>query len=258
MLIRLHPWVLAAIPVMLLVAPTDSRAEVDSLYRAGMMNGHYLYWVPQSGLLLDTLDFGIAAEDIEPGGTPAVKSAGEAALFFKPAGKTLCRIKNPCAMAVLAMLDQGFNLLALTQWRTSPTQPVLVPKHDMIQEPARHTILSDFLWTAIVRGVPEDMTEVSGDFRVQLFFGRSGYSQYDGRQSVINTPQQIRGIEGFSINVKESDYKEDMNVQRTIFGLFVVLPRGVKPAEMTGKIEQAMDRRKLDLSYQIPEIIPIK
>lgn len=258
MTVRRYPVVIVAIFAAVLIGATDVGADVDSLYRAGKMNGHYMYWLPESGLPLDTLDFGIATNDFEPGGTSAIKSIHDAAAFFRPSGKTLCRVKSPCAMAVLAMLDQGMNLLALTQWRTTPTQLVFVPKPDMIQQTNRPTILSDFLWAPVVRAVSENMAEVSGDYQVQLIFGGSGYSYYDGREIVVGASKQIRGAEGLSINVKESDYKEDMNVQRTIFGLFVVVPKGVVLSDVVKGIEKAMDRRKLDLSYQVPEIVPIK
>jgi hypothetical protein len=247
----------AAVAIALAVG-CGAEAAPDSLYRAGMMNGHYLYWVPRGGLQFDTLDFGAVAAGPAADRAAGITSPEQAAAFFRSTGKTLCRVKKPCAMAVLTLLDQGLGVLALTQWHASPTRPVLVPKPGMIQEAMRHTILSDVLWAAVQQGMSEDMTAVQGDLRVRFRFSGGGMSDYGGRDNIIGTSEQVLGTEGLTVEVKEADYKEDMNVQRTIYAIFVVLPKETRPSDAVAGIEKAMDRRKLDLSYPVPEIIPVR
>jgi hypothetical protein len=128
----------------------------------------------------------------------------------------------------------------------------------MIQETNRPTIISDFIWSLIERIDLENTVVLNNDYRVRIMFNGSGYTLYDGHESIVATSHQIMGTQGLSVNVREADFKEDLNVQRTIFKLFVVLPKGVRPAATVKGIEKAMDRRKLDLSYQIPEILPVQ
>jgi hypothetical protein len=65
---------------------------------------------------------------------------------------------------------------------------------------------------------------------------------------------QIMGIQGFTVEVPEAQYKEDMNVRRTLFAVYAVVPAKTKPAGLISEIEGEMDRLKLDLSYKPPEV----
>jgi hypothetical protein len=254
-----HQWRLLPTAVLVaLVASAPVRSGVDPIYRAGQMLGRDLFWQPLSGLALDTTGMG-AAEGVIAGQGPATDSTlKQAVASFGKEGKSVYRLDKPSAISLASVLAAGYPVLALTQWHCSLGDKVVVPKPGMDQNAMRHTMVSHYSWEVVEHKEIQSPPGITSDYRARLFFYDAGYCEYGGRDLVTGDGRQIMGVQGFTVEVKEAQYKEDMNVRRKVFAVYAIVPASKKPGDIQSEIEKAMDAMKLDMSYTAPEVKIVK
>jgi hypothetical protein len=240
--------------VWLFVFPARLPAAVDSIYRAGQMAGRLLYWVPWEDIQPDTLGWQRIEIDALGGVKSDCRSPRAALKVFGQNRMRILRMLKPSALSVALAFKRDYRVFMLTQWHTTPTQKVVVPKPGMVQRAAKHRIVSDFLWEPVDKVSVEDPAGVNEDYRVRLYCREAGYSQYEGRAEVTGDNAQILGTHGFSVEVEEADYHEDLNVRRKVVEVYLVVSAEKSAADAASDIEQEMDKLKLDLTYTVPNI----
>jgi hypothetical protein len=122
----------------------------------------------------------------------------------------------------------------------------------------RHNLVTDFGWEGVERVVLQKPTGSQKDYGVRLYFAGAGHVEYAGRDVPLKENRQMMGTQGFSVRVPEVQFSEDLNVRRTVFALCVLSEPEKESRDIVRDIEKGMDRFKLDLSYTVPKVSPIK
>jgi hypothetical protein len=241
-----------------LLAAQWTAARVDDIYRAGDFCGRPLYWVPLAALALDTVGWERWPGAVWSGGRDTVTRRDSLAGRLAANGQAMYRLTDVSAMSVALLIDQGYRVFVLSQWHASLGHKVMLPKPGMPLEEQRHNLVSDFVWEEIEGAALEKPAGTRNDYGVRLSFAGAGHVEYDGRDLPARKNRQMLGTLGFSVRVPEVQYSEDLNVRRTIFGVYVLAESAKKSRDVVRDIETAMDRLKLDLSYGVPKVSAVK
>jgi hypothetical protein len=224
-------------------------------YLAGSLLGKSLYWQPQDGLVVDTLGWGQWS-------TNAVVVAQTDTTFAALQGRLgqnklqVVQLKH-CSAIVLALFSQmtNYSVVVLTQWHGSTKGLVKVPRPGMVNQAVQHNIVSDYLWERpSAMKITEGGSVGQSDYGVELIFGPYGSAQFGAREQLILQDRAMVGVSGFSVAVPELEFYEDVFMQRTILGVYLVAPAHLRIKDIVTDIEKMMDSKKLDLSYKVPEI----
>jgi hypothetical protein len=225
------------------------------IYRAGSLVGKSLYWQPQEELELDTLGWDQWGSDAVVVGQ-ADTTVG--ALVGRLGQNQLQVVQlRQCSAIVAALVSQmhNYSLVVLTQWHGSTKGLVKVPLPGMVNQAVQHNIVSDYLWERPSAIKITDAGSVGqSDYGVELLFGPFGSAQFGAREQVVLQDRAMSGVHGFSVAVPEVEFYEDVFMQRTILAVYLVAPADKRTKDIVADIEKMMDRKKLDLSYKVPEI----
>lgn len=243
--------------LVLVLCAGRGQGAVDSLYRAGRFLGYHLYWVPKVIVSPDTLDWGCLGAVAPPSEREAITSVDSAASFLGERGWALYRISDCSAIGLALLAEQGYHLCALAQWHASLNRKVIVALPGMPQTEKRHSLITDYHWEPVERVRLYEAKTSTGNYRVEVHFADHGYSGYDDKDRVTGDNAQMLGTTGFSLRIPELGYNEDLNVRRKVFALYLIAPAEKRARDIVAEIEKAMDARGLDLSYRVPEIVPV-
>jgi len=242
--------------IVLLASACACHAGIDTLYRAGTMNGRTLFWLPYETVFPDTLGWdaveqAVAGRRLSRSANPDASARG----LLKKEGYELLRVVKPSAIVVSILHDLGYPVFFLSQWHCSVSEKVVIPKPGLVQHAMRHALVTDYFWETGEKVVTVAPSGTIDDFSIKLYYSNGGYSEYPGKSDVTAGNRQVMGTQGFSLDAgRGSEYREDMNVQRTVSAVYIPVAAGKKPSAVVGEIEKAMDRLKLDLSYTVPKI----
>jgi hypothetical protein len=228
----------------------------NELYSVGSTEGKRLYWEN----IANTLDT-IGLEDIgkniwSSDRFNGVRSIRPAAMILGKSGQNVYKINDGSAASVAVAVQNGYTVLALTQWGATPSDKLLVSKPGMGLSRKKQRIVSDFLWEIIDSAAIHKPPQVQSDLPVKLFFRSGGYSTYPGRSGIILQPQAVAGIQGFTLEYENEVYAESLTMQRMILGVYLIASSETGRREISATIDKGMDRYELDLSFKTPALKP--
>ena len=233
-------------------------AAVDPIYGAGAMLGRDLYWVPEDGLLVDTVAWDELASVMPPQERAGVRSVDSALSLLVVRGWKLVKVGKCSAMALGLLVEKGYRICVLSQWHASCNSKVLMPMPGMPQKAMRHNLVSDFHWELVEAANVSSNASNRSEYKVRVDFKGHGYSQWDGHDRLTKDSRQILGTKGFSVSITELSYYEDLNVRRRVYQVYLIVKDDKAPKDIVRDIEKGMDVRKLDLSYVVPTMTEVE
>lgn len=223
---------------------------------AGAVSQVAMFWTLDS-THLDTIGWPRVHEAILDTPTDSGATMRSSLEAFRNAGTTVYRLEKPTAITLAILKDIGASIVVLSQWRAFPANYIRINHPGFDDEYKKRLILSDFLWERLDDYTARRPVKLEKDFTLTLYFDNMGQSQYSGAENPEHSQAQILGTDGLVLEFENEKF-EDVLVKRRIDQTYAIMDADLKPAAIIRRIERAMDKMKLDLSYTAPGLIAVQ
>ena len=229
---------------------------------SGPVRGSNQY-IDLATMSFDTVNFDTCALRIGVLASRKVQGVSAACGLFASSQKAIFGVKNPCAMTIPLLAQLGYDILVLSQWNCLPEGEQKVVSAGMSKEVKPQRIMSDYVWESVERSVLESPTTMHRDYYVNIYFHGYGYSRYEGKEDFGKSFQQQLGA-GDGLVVRFNPYEVNggntqfLTTRRRIYAVYIVAAVDQTAANIIAKLENEMDKMKLDLSYKMPTIKKIE
>lgn len=179
----------------------------------------------------------------------------QATAAFEAHGKRLYRLRDLSAVAAAILHELNLQVVTLSQWVSQPnTYMSLSGPSSRGDSYQRRRIVSDYLWERLDGARTERPVKLSDDPQITLQFARGNYSTMPGKQMLCERAVQLvaPGEAARLEFTDESGY--EVFFKRRIHRTYLIAPAELSVKQIISRIESAMDKRKLDLSYRAPRI----
>lgn len=233
-------------------AAGNRHRDLKQVYAAGRLAGRRFYWENER-IELDTLGWEKCLSE-----SAGIESPGNSPDSSVPVlarhGKVLYRVVDPSAIAVAVLRGLDYPVVMLTQW----SGKVRIYDLDTRGHIEDENIITDFLWESVDSARIESPRKVEDRYRIRMFFGRAGVSDFFGKESLELSRSQIMGTRGLDLLKREDGYSPERNQYRLILKVYTVANSETEPSDIISAIEEGMDELKLDLSYRIPRLVEVQ
>jgi hypothetical protein len=128
----------------------------------------------------------------------------------------------------------------------------------MPNEYREQRLVSDFLWELIERYDITKPKKLDQEYRIDLHFADGAWSTFKGREPVGKAFEPIHiGRQGRALEFLGGEF-EDIKPKRQLHIAWVIAPADKRPKKIIGEIEKLMDVMKLDFSYKVPKLVPLR
>lgn len=170
-------------------------------------------------------------------------------------GKQLLRLNGPCALSAALLVDMGYTVLALTQWKWEMARSVWVGKDRAKRDRYARILVSDYLVETVseVRVTPRTEGLDKG-YAVTIHFGNGAFSDYSGAEDLCATPQPIPVRPGDVRQRFSTRFDPMLDVRRHVYAAYVLTDASVDAGKVQKAVEDRMDKMMLDLTYRSPKV----
>jgi hypothetical protein len=222
------------------------------------MLGKKLYWQSNS-ITCDTLAWAAFLKKTFDTTQITLKNPEPSLEFCCVKGMRLYELKGGSAIVGALLYDLGYKIVMLTQWNALPHGKILVGAAGMPREYKDQRIMSDFYWEDVERVEVKKPGKIEDDFSVMLYFSDAGMSVFKGKTELNVACEQVVGTtDGLVLQLNNGTANQDLVIKRRVFRTCVLVPADKNAKAVIAQLEKAMDKLKLDLSYQIPKLTDIK
>lgn len=153
------------------------------------------------------------------------------------------------AISGAILLNKGYELIALTQWRSVSRTELSGPVKGKMDRGSRMVFITDLLWEKIV---DSKIQKAPKGFQVRFEFDKAGANDFEGKEAVRNKGKKLLGENSqLAIKIRHSGVSLQ-GVDRQIFRILVIGEEGDKAKKLVRVVEDGMGELGLDLSYKVP------
>ncbi len=216
--------------------------------------GRPLYWM-LDGVEVDTVgwrDIERTALEID---TTDRTSPEEAVDAFAGKGKAIFELRELSAISAAIVLDLGYSVFMLSQWRSEPSGYISFPGSSGEQgEFRKRRLAGDYLWEMVERADVGRAGRLSDGLRVEVHITGGGFCGYDDKDDMCKTASVIYSAGGSAQLhfIDNTDF--ELTVRRRIYRVYLVADAKSDPDALVSAIESTVDKLKLDMSYKAPVI----
>ncbi len=246
----------AAVHVILL----SLAVSVCGRHSVGRICGQRVFFL-EEGTWVDTVGWGdVEREQLRADSDDAERS-GPAQSFaaFEAQGKRLYRLRELSAVVAAILHDIDLRVVTLAQWVSQPNTYISLSgpssRGDAYQ---RRRIVSDYVWERLDGARIGPGGKLDDDLRVTLSFARGNHSVFPGKQMLTeHAVSLVAPGEAAQLQFTNGSGYE-VFFKRRIHRTYLIAPADLSVKRIVSRIEGAMDKLKLDLSYTVPRIEPLE